>query len=66
MPLCRIIWENEMDCINPSPLLYIPIDYYKFEKKDIRVWNKSDSPLVHETEQHVPPPYSLHRNPDSS
>ncbi len=20
MPLCRIILENEMDCINPSPL----------------------------------------------
>ncbi len=33
---------------------------------DIRVWNKSEFPLVFETGNYVPTPYSLHQDPDSS
>ena len=32
----------------------------------MRVWNKSELALVFETGSNVPPPYSLHQNPDGS
>ena len=47
---------------NPSvptchlPYCIFPLIIINLKKKDIRVWHKSASPLVHETEPYVPSP----------